>query len=321
MLARIENYSIWSDTAISVEGNTIINIQITDGEICWETVLEEKNLPPSRKNQNWAENVPLFLSILRRETINDYELQLDVPSTDLALTITENIKGTSLRSLVLKLALPRMDDIKASINRILFRSSETIIKYRNDAKRVQETETEYVNTINQLGNDLNEIVDYKEKLQTEMLRAMCVLLNSKSSEIRLLRSRLLESEQGKSNDTNGSTEQAESAPSSSAKKVSDVPAVPQAKKVKVPAVKTGTKSKSVTTVPIPVPICSIEIEPTLECEIAAVAEAPTAALIETEITVTAKREIKKHRKRKLGDSSDDSDADEVTSIAKKPAIR
>lgn len=307
MLARYENYSIWSDTAVTVDSKTIINILITDGEISWESTLEESNLPLSRRNQNWAESVPTFLSILRRENVIDYLLQLDVPCTELALTITENIKGTSLRSLVLKLALPRSENLKETMNKILIRSSETIIKYRDDIKRVKETESEYVNTINALGHDLNEAVDYKEELQTEMLRAMCVLLNSKSSEIRQLRSKLDDRELDKEIGSDGCAEEADSEPSVSAVKVSKTRTVPQPKKVKVPAAKAATKSKRTTN--LITPISSVEIEPNLECESVAVAvvDAATPRSVDPEQAVVAKRETMKHKKRKLGDSSDDSD--------------
>lgn len=307
MLARYENYTIWSDTAVSVDGNTMISILVTDGEISWETMLKESNLPASRKNQNWAENVPTFLSILRRECVIDYQLQLDNSCTELVLTITENIKGTSLRSLVLKLALPRSENLKEAINTILIRSSETISKYRDDIKRVKETESEYINTINLLGHDLSEAVDYKEELQTEMLRAMCVILNSKSSEIRQLRSKLDDRELEKDNDSSVCAEEADCEPPASFVKLSESRAVPQSKKVKAPAVKPGTKSKRITTVITPVN--SIEIESNVECGSVAVTDAAAPSLTDSgkASTVTAKRETMKHKKRKLGDSSDDSD--------------
>jgi hypothetical protein len=306
MLAKCGDYSIWSDTAVSVVGNTIINILVTDGENSWESMLEESNLPLSRKNQNWAESVPTFLSILRRENVIDYQLQLDIPCSDLELTITENIKGTSLRSLVLKLALPRSENFKKSVNTILSRSSETIIKYRDDVKRVKETESEFINTINVLGHDLNEAVSYKEELQTEMLRAMCILLNSKSSEIRQLRAKLDEIELEKDNGSNALNEEADSEPPVSAVKLSDTRAVPQPKKAKVPAARPSTKSKRIAA--LIAPICSFESETNLECEsVAAVDPAATPSLVDSGIAVTAKGETMKHKKRKLGDSSDDSD--------------
>jgi hypothetical protein len=289
-----------------MDGSTIINILVTDGEISWESLLEESNLPLSRKNQNWAESVPTFLSILRRENVIDYQLQLDIPCSDLVLTITENIKGTSLRSLVLKLVLPRSENLKKAINTILSRSSETMIKYRDDIKRVKETESEFINTINVLDHDLNEAVNYKEELQTEILRAMCVLLNSKSSEIRQLRSKLDERELEKDNGSNDSNAEADSEPLVSAVNLSDTRAVPQPKKAKVPAAKPGSKSKRIATVITP--ISSIEIEPKLECEsVAATDAAATPNLVESRKPATAKKETMRHKKRKLGDSSDDSD--------------
>ena len=188
MLARSGDYSIWSERTTGSVEDDVVNVLITDGQTTWDAVIGENDLPPARKSQKWTHLLPILISILRAEECNgfDYSLEFHIQQSQLVLTATEQIEGTTLRSLFIKRSLPQAIDQKESMNKILSLSAGTIGKFRSDIKFLNENRAVLLDSINDLQRDLSQVVTYKDDLQTEMLRNMCLLLNSRSNRIRQL---------------------------------------------------------------------------------------------------------------------------------------
>ena len=192
MISKYGDFSIWSDKIIDPNSDETISISVTDGEKVWESNVDQRDMPPARRSQKWAEFVPLVLSALRSGNLacTHYIHDFDIQGTDMILSITEHISGASLKSLMLRKTLQESTDSKRAISNFLGRAARAMTKYSDDIKVLQDIESNLTLSIGHLTHDLNNLVNSKEELQTEMLRKMCLLLNSKSREILHLRSKI-----------------------------------------------------------------------------------------------------------------------------------
>ena len=192
MISKCGFHSIWSDLITETEGNETIRILVTDGEVIWESSVVQGEMPPARRSQKWLDYLSLLLSVLRSENIVgvDYSHDFEVEGTHLTLSITEHIGGSNLKSLILRKILQQCADTKEAMNKLLGFVAGAMKKKEDDIKVLHDVESKLNLSIGHLTRDLNSLVDDKERLQTEMLRKMCLLLNSKSSEILYLRSKI-----------------------------------------------------------------------------------------------------------------------------------
>ena len=353
MLARSGDFSIWSEQTTDSVEDDVVNVLITDGQISWEAVIAETDLPPARKAQKWIHLLPILISILRNEECNgiDYSLEFHVQKDQLLLTITEQIEGTTLRSLFLKRAVPQVIDQKESMNKILSLSAGTISKYKSGIKFLDANRSVLLDSINNLQQDLNQVVTYKDDLQTGMLRNMCLLLNSRSNRIRQLESTIQSHNSIAVNDHHNNVEEALSSALKSSKeetfssitKLSAVASAPKRntrKKIQQAAVSDSTALHSITDSSndfdepqiqsVPDPISNNNDRSTGGGSSSSSSSAMSiddgttnsTALIHFPATAESKLNTRqkkvdnselsrKHRKRKLCDSSDESGAEET----------
>ena len=195
MLTESGDYVIWTGVVAAAEdsgGPASIFVSVTNGHKSWDCFLEERDIPLPRRTQGWTHHVAILLSALRMEKVDGSEAtsELTLEQDSLMLTVTERIHGTTLRSLLLKRSLAETSDAEGSVKNIL-RSSAKILAANNDEiRRLQDKVATFSRSVSQLQQNLDDVAEIQDGLQTEMMRNMCIILNSKSSEIRFLRSEL-----------------------------------------------------------------------------------------------------------------------------------
>ena len=195
MLTESGDYAIWTDVVAATEasgGPASIFVSVTDGNKSWDCFLEERDIPLPRRTQGWTYHVSVLLSALRMDKIDGSgaSSEFTLEQGSLMLTVTERIQGTTLRSLLLKRSLAETSDAKASMRNVLLSSAKLLAANKFEILRLQDKVTTFSRSVSQLQQNLDDVAEIQDGLQTEMMRNMCIVLNSKSSEIRFLRSTL-----------------------------------------------------------------------------------------------------------------------------------
>ena len=192
MISKCGDYSIWCDLITDSEGNETIRILVTDGERIWDSTVVQGEMPPARRSQKWVDYLSLLLSVLRSENMVgiDYSHDFEVEGTHLTLSIIEHVGGANLKSLLIRKIMQQCVDSKGAMNKLLGFVAGAMKKKEDDIKLLHDTESKLTLSMGHLTRDLNNLIDDKERIETDMLRKMCLLLNSKSSEILYLRSKI-----------------------------------------------------------------------------------------------------------------------------------
>lgn len=170
------------------ESEEYISMIVSNGLLVWEcNKVTCTNIPPARKSQKWSVYLPLLLSVLRgtKDVDITYNYKFDIEISSLTFTITEPMKGGESLFFMLELQLSKNQEI--SMRNLLVLSAKTMAKYSDEITQEYRKNSKLKETIGMLESRLAKIADDKDILQNDMMRKMCVLLNSRSSEIRRLR--------------------------------------------------------------------------------------------------------------------------------------
>jgi hypothetical protein len=172
------------------EGNGVLKLSllISSGTKTWQAVeMSVSEIKPNSRRNETVDSYSRLLQMSLQNPSAQYVYEFVVGDNDLQFVIKERLQDNPGQTAILfKQRIPQLDDENSGHFKLLSNACRTIGKQFEDIKSCKKEVEERGEAIKLLQAEVDQITEYKDNLQNNLLQKFVLMLNSKKREIRRL---------------------------------------------------------------------------------------------------------------------------------------